>query len=194
MPIIHKLPNCAGPLVAMALALALPASAAEFGSLQAEKSTLTFVSKQMGVPIDGKFRKFNATIAFDTARPTAASARFELDLASIDAGSSDANSEVIGKPWFNVKTYPTATFVSTAVRPLAGDRFELSGKLTIKGKTQDLVAPFTFRQDGNQGVFDGAFVLKRLDFAVGEGIWSDVATVANEVQIKFHLVATATRK
>jgi polyisoprenoid-binding protein YceI len=77
---------------------------------------------------------------------------------------------------------------------LSGDRYELSGKLTIKGKTQDLVTPFTFRQEGNSGIFDGVFILKRLDFAVGDGIWSDVATVANEVNIKFHLVATATRK
>ena len=37
-------------------------------------------------------------------------------------------------------------------------------------------------------VFDGAFVLKRLDFAVGDGIWSDVSAVANEVQIMFHIV------
>ena len=192
MPIFYQRLICSAPLAA--LALTLPAIAAEFGSLQAEKSALTFVSKQMGVPMDGKFRKFNATIAFDPARPTAASARFDLDLASVDAGSRDADTEVVGKPWFNVKTYPTATFVSSAVRPLGGERFELSGKLTIKGRTQDLVAPFSFRQDGSQGIFDGSFTLKRLDFAIGEGIWADVATVANEVQVKFHLVANATRK
>ena len=118
MPIFYQRLICSAPLAA--LALTLPAIAAEFGSLQAEKSALTFVSKQMGVPMDGKFRKFNATIAFDPARPTAASARFDLDLASVDAGSRDADTEVVGKPWFNVKTYPTATFVSSAVRPLGG--------------------------------------------------------------------------
>jgi len=192
MPIFYQRLICSAPLAA--LALTLPAIAAEFGTLQAEKSALTFVSKQMGVPMDGKFRKFNATIAFDPARPTAASARFDLDLASVDAGSRDADTEVVGKPWFNVKTYPTATFVSSAVRPLGGERFELSGKLTIKGRTQDLVAPFSFRQDGSQRIFDGSFTLKRLDFAIGEGIWADVATVANEVQVKFHHVANATRK
>ncbi len=194
MSLLNKLTHGAVWLTFWAVVLLSPANAAEFGTLQADKSSLTFVSKQMGVPMDGRFRKFSANIVFDTAKPTTASARFELDLASVDAGSSEANGEVIGKPWFNVKSFPTATFVSSAVRPLGGDRFELSGKLTIKGKTQDLVAPFTFRQENNSGVFAGSFVLKRLDFAVGDGIWSDVATVANEVQIKFHLVATATRK
>ena len=163
--------------------------AAEFNQFQPEKSALSFVSRQMGVPIDGRFRKFAASVTFDPARPAAAAARLDLDLASIDAGSKDADDEVVGKPWFNVKVFPTATFVSSAVRPLGADRFELAGKLTIKGKSQDITAPFTFRQDAGNGVFDGAFVLKRLDFGVGDGVWSDVSTVANEVQIKFHIVA-----
>ena len=35
----------------------------------------------------------------------------------------EADGEVVGKPWFNVKLFPTATFVSSAIRPLGGDRF-----------------------------------------------------------------------
>lgn len=179
------------PLLATALLLAAgSASAVEFGTVQADKSTLAFTSKQMGVPVDGKFRKFTAAVTFDPAKPAAASAKLDLDLGSIDAGSADANSEVVGKGWFNVKVFPNATFVSSTVKALGGDRYELAGKLTIKGKTQDLVAPVTFRQEGGNGVFDGTFTLKRLDFAIGEGAWSDVSTVANEVQIKFHIVAS----
>lgn len=179
------------PLLATALLLAAgSASAVEFGTVQADKSTLAFTSKQMGVPVDGKFRKFTAAVTFDPAKPAAASAKLDLDLGSIDAGSADANSEVVGKGWFNIKVFPNATFVSSTVKALGGDRYELAGKLTIKGKTQDLVAPVTFRQEGGNGVFDGTFTLKRLDFAIGEGAWSDVSTVANEVQIKFHIVAS----
>ena len=171
------------------LATLASAGAAEYGNVLADKSRLTFTSKQMGVPVDGSFKKFATTLAFDPAKPAAASAKLELDLASIDAGSPDANGEVVGKPWFNLKVFPTATFVSSSVKALGGDRYELAGKLTIKGKTQDLVAPVTFRQEGGNGVFDGTFTLKRLDFAIGEGAWSDVSTVANEVLIKFHIVA-----
>ncbi len=181
-------------LVALALsASALAATGAcaiEYGQVLSDKSTLTFTSKQMGVPVDGRFRKFTTTLAFDPAKPAAASAKLELDLASIDAGSGEANDEVAGKPWFNLKVFPAATFVSSSVKPLGGDRYELAGKLTIKGKTQDIAAFLTFRQEGGgNGVFDGSFTLKRLDFAIGEGVWSDVGTVANEVQIKFRVVA-----
>ncbi|MBK7898467.1 MAG: YceI family protein [Azonexus sp.] len=176
--------------LATALALAAPAAhAVEYGEFLADKSSLGFVSRQMGVPVEGRFRKFSASLSFDPARPAAASARFELDLASVDAGSRDANDEVVGKAWFNLKAFPGASFVSTAVKPLGGERYELAGKLTIKGKTQDIVAPMSFRQEAGNGVFDGAFTLKRLDFAVGDGVWSDVSTVANEVHIKFRIVA-----
>ena len=163
--------------------------AVEFKHFQADQSTLQFVSRQMGVPVDGRFRKFTATLAFDPARPAAAKARLELDLASVDAGSPDANGEVVGKPWFDVKSFPTAVFVSSSIRPLGGDKFELAGKLTIKGRTQEVSAPFTFRRAGGNAVFDGAFVLRRLDFAIGDGVWSDLGAVANDVQITFHIVA-----
>lgn len=177
-------------LASLALAAALtPARAVEFSQVQPDKSSLTFVSKQMGVPVEGRFRKFTTALAFDPARPAQASARLDVDLNSIDAGSKDANDEVVGKSWFNAKAFPTASFVSTGIKPVGGNRYEVAGKLTIKGKSQDVVAPASFRQEGGQGVFDGAFTLKRLDFGIGEGPWSDISAVANEVQIHFHLVA-----
>ena len=66
--------------------------------------------------------------------------------------------------------------------------------MTIKGQTRDVVAPFTFKQEGASGVFDGGFVLKRMDYNIGEGPWADVSAVANEIEIKFHVVANAAKK
>lgn len=176
--------------IAATLGLAANAAlAVEYGPLQADRSSVSFTSKQMGVPVDGRFRKFAADIRFDPARPTAASAKIDIDLASIDAGSKDADDEVVGRQWFNVKSFPTASFVSSGVRALGGDRYEAVGKITIKGRAQDAVLPFSVKQDGGSATFDGSFVLKRLDFAIGEGPWADVGTVANEVQIRFRLVA-----
>ena len=174
-----------------ALLLAGTAQAVEFNQVDATKSSLAFSSKQMGVPVPGNFKRFTTQIAFDPAKPTAASTTLEIDLASIDAGSKDANDEVVGKQWFNVKAFPTAKFVSTGVRALGGNKYEALGKMTIKGQTRDVVAPFTFRQEGASGVFDGGFVLKRMDYGIGEGPWADVSAVANEIDIKFHVVANA---
>ncbi len=171
--------------------LAFRADAVEFSQVQADKSTLSFGYTQMGVPSDGKFGKFSAAIAFDPAKPAAASAQLEIDLASIDTGSKEGNDEVAGKQWFDVKRFPSAKFVSSSVKPLGGNRFEVAGQLTLKGKTRAVSAPFTIKQQGTVAVFDGSFTLKRLDYAIGEGPWADVGTVANEVQIAFHVVAGA---
>ena len=181
-------------LSAAALLLAGAAQAVEFKQVDSARSSLAFSSKQMGVPVPGSFKKFTTQIAFDPAKPTAASTTLEIDLASIDAGSKDANDEVVGKQWFNVKAFPTAKFVSTGVKALGGNRYEALGKMTIKGQTRDLVAPFTFKQEGASGVFDGGFVLKRMDYNIGEGPWADVSAVANEIEIKFHVVANAATK
>ena len=165
--------------------------AVEFNQFQAAKSSLSFVYKQMNVPVDGQFKSFRATIAFDPAKPAAARAEFEIDLASIDAGSKDANDEVAGKAWFNTKQFPVAKFVASSVKPLGNNRYEVAGKMSIKGKTLDLATPVTVTQQGNSASFDGSLVLKRADYAIGDGIWADFGTVANEIQIKFRLVASS---
>ncbi|MDP1733561.1 MAG: YceI family protein [Sulfuritalea sp.] len=179
-------------LALCALAAALPASAVEFNQFQPGKSALSFVSKQMNVPVEGQFKSFRSKLAFDPAKPAAAKAELEIDLASIDAGSKDANDEVATKAWFDTKAFPVAKFVATSVKPLGNNRFEVTGKMTLKGRTLDLTTPVTLRQEGNSASFEGALVLKRADYAIGEGMWADFGTVANEVHIKFRLVATTT--
>ncbi|MDP2760273.1 MAG: YceI family protein [Sideroxyarcus sp.] len=180
------------PLAGLLLACApIHTQAAEFNLVQADKSSLVFAYKQMGVPMEGNLGRFSVRINFDPAKVNAAQARIEVDLASIDTGSNEANDEVAGKQWFNTKAFPSAQFVSTGIRALGGNRYEVLGKLTLKGKALDVAAPFTFRQEGAAGIFDGAFILKRLDYAIGEGAWTDVSAVANEIQIKFHVVAHA---
>lgn len=170
--------------------LSAGSQAVEFTEFMPARSSIAFAYKQMNVPLEGKFSRFSARIAFDPENTRAAQAKIEVDLASIDTGFSDADGEVSGKLWFNTQAFPAAQFVSSGVRALGGNRYEALGKLSIKGKTLDVIAPFMFRQEGPVAVFDGSFNMKRLDYAIGEGIWSDLATVANEVQVKFHIVAS----
>lgn len=178
--------------VAMCVALAAGAAQAiEYNKVQADKSTLSFTSRQMGVPVQGSFPKFATRVAFDPVKPEAAKVELNIDLASIDAGSKDANDEVVGKQWFNVKMFPSASFTSSTVKTLGANRYEVTGPLTIKGKSIPVTAAFSFKTEGGNGVFDGGFTLKRIDFAIGEGPWADLSTVANEIQVKFHVVATA---
>lgn len=178
-------------ILALALAGAFSAQAVEYTQVQPDKSAINFVYKQMGVAVDGKFKKFASQLNFDPAKPTAAKATFDVDLASVDTGATEGDQEVAGKPWFNTKAFPTAKFVSGTVKPLGGNKYEVAGQLTIKGKTQDVVVPATFTAQGNTGVFDGSFTIRRADFSIGEGSWAKFDIVANDVLIKFRITATS---
>jgi len=180
-------------VLAALLCSATSAVAQRVAAVDTDKSAITFVSKQMNVPVEGKFGKFSAQLTFDPAQPSQGRVQVEVDLASIDTGSEEANDEVKSKGWFDVKNHPTARFVSNSVKSLGTGRYEVAGKLTIKGRSKDVSAPFTFKPAGSGGVFEGAFALKRLDYGIGEGAWSDTDTVANEVQIKFRFSTSGRR-
>jgi len=177
--------------LAFTLAAAFSAHGVEYGQVQPDKSAIDFTYKQMGVAVDGKFKRFSSQLSFDPAKPTAAKATFDVELASVDTGAPEGDDEVAGKTWFNTKAFPTARFVSGAVKALGGNRYEIAGQLSIKGKTQDVVIPATFTVQGNTGVFAGSFTIRRGDFAIGEGSWAKFDIVANEVQVKFRITATA---
>ena len=172
------------------LAFASMAQALEFNGIRNDRSVLSFVYKQMGVPMEGHFKKFDMQLNFDPAEPTAAMAMLNVDLASIDTGSQEADDEVAGKAWFNTRAFPQARFISTRVKVLGGNRYEVSGTMSVKGRTQNISVPFSFNPQGNTAVIEGAFVFKRADFAIGEGMWADFGTVANEIQIKFRFLAS----
>lgn len=173
--------------------LTLPAfgHADEFKAVQTDKTTLTFGYKQMGVNMDGRVKHFTAQVDFDPAKLNSAKAQIDIDIASIDVGSDEGNGEVTGKLWFNAKAYPKASFVASSVKAIGGNRYEVTGPLSIKGRTSIVTAPVIFTQQGKIGTFDGTFVIKRADFSIGEGSWAAFDTVANDIQIKFHIVATS---
>lgn len=179
-------------LATAALALlagsALPAWAQQ--KLVPAQSEIAFTSRQMGVPVDGKFRKFDAQVAFDPKKPETAKIAMNVDLASASLGAPEFDAEM-GKPeWFATKQFPQATFQSTGVKPVGGNKFDVSGKLGIKGATRDVVVPVTLTQSGGNTTATGAFVIKRLDFRIGDGDWKDTSMVANDVQVKFKLTLT----
>jgi polyisoprenoid-binding protein YceI len=125
----------------------------------------------------------------DEAKPEAASVKLEIDLLSIDTGSSEADTEVKRPLWFDVAKHPKAGFVSSTVRKLGDNRYEAAGKLTIKGKTSDAVVPFTTAAAPGGGLAaQGKLTIKRLDFGVGTGLWADTSEISNEVEVRFNIV------
>jgi polyisoprenoid-binding protein YceI len=174
------------PLAAMLMAASGGASAQ---GVLIDRSEIRFQSKQMGAAVEGKFRKWKANVDFRPKEPAKSRAEFEIELGSIDLASEETEAEVRKTDWFDTAKFPVARFASSAVKDLGGDRFEIAGRLSIKGTTRDVIIPVVLKKDaGGNSVAQGQFTLNRLDFKVGEGLWADTATVANEVAIRVRMV------
>ena len=174
-----------------ALAFVTTAHAVEYNQVQPDKSRIGFVYQQMGVPMEGSFRKFDSRLSFDPTAPASAHVSIDVDLASIDTGFDDGDDEVGRETWLNTQAFPTAHFESSAVKALGDNKYELAGKLTIKGTTRDVLVPATFTAQGELGVFDGSLRIQRGDFSIGEGGWKSFDIVANDVVITFRITVVA---
>lgn len=152
------------------------------------QSEITFVAKQMGVPLDGKFGKFDAQVAFDPKKPEAGKIAFTIDLGSASVGDAETVKELKKPDWFSVVKFPNATFTSTTIKSAGPGKFEVAGNLSIKGNSKPVTIPVTLSPAAaGVSVAQGSFLLKRIDFKIGEGDWSDVSIVANDVSVKFKL-------
>jgi polyisoprenoid-binding protein YceI len=155
-----------------------------------EQSEISFTSKQLGVPVDGRFRRFDAQVSFTPNRPEEARIALTVDLASVTLGTAETEDELAKPDWFSMRQFPQAIFQSGSVKALGGGRFDVAGKLSVKGTSRDVVVPVTLSQSAGKTSATGAFVIKRLDFRIGDGEWKDTSLVANDVQVRFRLSLT----
>jgi polyisoprenoid-binding protein YceI len=178
-----------GALVQPALAQA-PAAAV----LQPAASEIVFTTRQMGVPVEGKFGKFTAQIALDPKKPEAGSVAFAIDTGSARFGAPEIDAEVPKPTWLNVPKFPQASFQSSSIKATGPGKFDVAGKLAIKGAARDVVVPVQVVQTGSgatrTSTATGSFTIKRLDFKVGEAEWADTSMLANDVVVRFKLVLT----
>ena len=179
----------------LAAGLIVNASAAKADQqLLPAQSDIVFVSKQMGVPVEGRFKKFDAKISFDPAKPAAGKIAFTVDMASASLGLKETDAELLKADWFNTAKFAQATFQSGVIKSLGAGKFEVAGKLSIKGVTQDIAVPVTLTQAGATTTAVGAFMLKRLVFKIGDNEWSDTSMVADDVQVNFKFALTGVGK
>lgn len=170
----------------MGAVLVGPSAWAAGQALIPARSEVTFVAKQLGVPLQGRFKVFAAQTSFDPKALAQSQIAFQVDLGSV-ALNADADTELRKPDWFNTVKFPKATFQSSAIKAVGAGKFEVAGKLVIKGVSRDVVIPVQLTQAQGVSLATGGFALKRLDFKVGEGDWADTSIVANDVQVQFKL-------
>jgi len=178
----------------LAAALWLVAGATWAQAIDAARSSVSATFKQMGVPVEGHFKKVGGQVVYDPANAAAAQAKVDVEIASFDLGDPQYNKEVQQKDWFDAARFPAASFVSTSVKPVGAGRLEVGGKLTVKGRSVNVTVPLSVRSENGATVFEGGVPIRRLAFAIGEGEWKDTALLADEVLLKVRLIVPAAAK
>jgi polyisoprenoid-binding protein YceI len=170
--------------VIAALAILVPASALAAQKIVPAQSEVAFVSKQMGVPVQGRFDRFDGTVDVDPAKPESGKVAFTVDLGSASVGTADTVAELKKPEWFDVAKSTNATFQSTSIKATGAGRIDIVGKLTIKGVSNEIHVPMTLVQQGDVLKASGEFTIRRLDYKIGAGEWGDTSLVANEVLVR----------
>ena len=90
------------------VAMAAGAQPAPPAGLVPAQSEITFQVKQSGVPIDGRFRKFDAQLALDPKAPQTGTVAITVDTGSATVGFAESDAELPRAPWFNIAKFPRA--------------------------------------------------------------------------------------
>lgn len=178
------------PMVASLLHSSQVYAQPEPAKLVASGSEISFTTRQMGVPVEGKFGSFSARIALDPKAPQGGSVGLTIDTGSARFGTAVLDAEVSKPTWLSSVKFPQASFESTQIKALGGGQFEVGGKLSIKGSVRNVAVPVQLTQSGASSAATGTFTIKRTQFKVGENEWADTSLLADDVIVKFKLQLT----
>lgn len=126
---------------ALLVAAGLPIESTVQGAPIPAQSEITFVFKQMGAAVEGRFKRFDARVVLDAAKPVGGSVMLTMGTASATLGVADIDAELAKPEWLGAGKFPVASFESGRARALDATRYEVVGKLSIKGTVRELLVP-----------------------------------------------------
>jgi polyisoprenoid-binding protein YceI len=150
-------------------------------------SSLGFTASYQGEAFAGKFARFTPQIRFDPAK--LADSRFDvrIALASASTNNNERDQLLMGADFFNSAKLPEARYTASKFRALGGNRYAADGTLSLRGVSKPVTLTFLWTPGANP-LLVGEAVLKRLDFGVGSGDWTDLGLIPNEVKVSTRLV------
>jgi len=141
--------------------------------------------------VHGRFGHIDAKISYNQADVPKSTVTATIDLAGVETGEEKRNNHLKSPDFFDVATYPSASFKSTSVAK-SGDGLTINGDLTLHGVTK----PVTLTAEGPRGPISGmdhkqhagfsaSATIKRSDFGIGPKF--PAAAVGDEVKLNIEL-------
>ncbi|HUH02970.1 MAG TPA: YceI family protein [Kofleriaceae bacterium] len=89
--------------------------------------------------VRGRFGAFRGALQLDPGDLTRSRVEVEIDARSIDTGVADRDKHLRSPDFFDVESFPTLRFESTAIEAAGGERYRVRGALTIRDVTREVV-------------------------------------------------------
>ncbi|NBM20156.1 YceI family protein [Streptomyces sp. GC420] len=155
------------------------------------------VRHAMVTNVRGAFGEFEGTLDLDGSDPSRSTASIDVKIASIDTGVADRDAHLRSGDFFEADKYPLMTFRSTSAETLGGDKYRISGDLTIKDVTRPLSIDLEFNGSaidpyGNQRVgFEGSAEILRSDWGLtwNAALETGGVVLSDKVRLNFDISA-----
>ena len=139
--------------------------------------------------MSGKFKRFDAALDIDRAKPEKSSAAIRIDIRSLTTDNVEADAIAVGAEWLDKTRAPLATFHSSSMNALVAGRFEAKGSRSIKSVARPISLQFSSSAlaDGKT-MITSEFKINRSEFGIGSGVWNQVGVVAEVILFKVKLL------
>ena len=155
-------------------------------------ASVTWRVSHLGLSLyTARFDKMDGKMKFTPATAAASNVEFTIDATSINTGLAPFNKKLQGVEFFDAEKNANITFKSTKIEAAGGNKYKMSGDMTLRGVTKPLTWDVTF----NGGLYNGYMqahavgfsakgVVKRSDWGMKEyiGVVGDNVEVLIEVE------------
>lgn len=108
-------------------------------NLDSAHSSIGFAVRHMVfAKVRGRFGAFQGAVHLDPENLEKSRVKVEIDAASIDTGTADRDNHLRSADFFDVEQFPKLTFESTRIEHAGGERYSVTGKLTIRGVEREV--------------------------------------------------------
>ena len=175
-----------------------PATLTGTYTLDPAHSRVGFVARHaMVTKVRGSFNEFEGSGTFDADNPSNSHLQLTIQAASIDTRNADRDGHLKSNDFFDMETYPTITFVSTAVEQTGDTDYRVTGDLTIKGVTKPVTVDFDYTgtavdpYDNQRIGFEGKTTVNRKDWGVSwnAALEAGGVLVSEKVTLEFEVSA-----
>ncbi|MFF3744936.1 YceI family protein [Streptomyces kronopolitis] len=155
------------------------------------------VRHAMVTNVHGAFGDFEGALRLDGTDPSRSTASLDVKIASVDTGIADRDGHLRSADFFDAESFPLMTFRSTAAERVAGDRYRITGDLTLRDVTKPLTIDLEFHGSatdvyGAERVgFEGGAEILRSDWGLtwNAALETGGVMVSDKVKLVFDISA-----